>query len=710
MGAAATSDGRQEAGSDPETRAQRPHGESAAVAGVPAEVARRAEELREQIGYHDWRYYVLDDPEISDEEYDRLLDELRALEREYPQLVTPDSPTQRVGGKPAPQFRQVRHLQPMLSLANARNEGELRAWLERNLRILRREGVEVEQLRFVTEPKIDGLAISLVYENGVLVRGATRGDGEIGEDVTANLKTIAAIPLRIPDAPPLIEVRGEAYMPRHEFVRVNEERIARGEPPFANPRNAAAGSIRQLDPNITASRPLSIWCYGVGATEGIDFESHYASLEWLREHRFRVNPDVELHADVEEVVAACRRWEERRDSLEYEIDGVVVKIDDLRLWRVLGVAGREPRAAIAWKFPPMTATTVLKRIGWNVGRTGHLVPFAELEPVQVSGVVVKTATLHNEEDLRRKDVREGDEVIVMRAGDVIPQVVSPTSRAVRRPDRLPPPAPPRHCPSCGTPTVKPPGSVWTLCPNRWACPGQLFQAIKHFVSKGAMDIEGLGEENVRRFLAEGLIGHVADIYELDVERVAALHGFGRKSAEKLVAAIERSRERPFERVLYALGIPGVGAVNARNLARHFGSIDRLMEASVDEIEQVEGIGPILARQIRETLDEPYIRDLVARLRRAGLRFVSESGESRRDGRLAGKTFVLTGTLPHLTREQATELIERAGGRVTSSVSRRTDFVVVGDNPGSKLERARELGVRTIDEAQLLELAGEDGRS
>ncbi|SEH11934.1 NAD-dependent DNA ligase LigA [Thermoleophilum album] len=681
---------------------------ASAAERIPEEARKRAEELREQIAYHDWRYYVLDDPEISDEEYDRLLDELRALEERYPELRTPDSPTQRVGGKPAPQFRQVRHLQPMLSLANARNEGELRAWVERNLRLLRRAGVDLARLRYVTEPKIDGLAISLVYENGRLVRGATRGDGEIGEDVTENLKTIPAVPLRIPDAPPLIEVRGEAYMPRREFVRVNEERIARGEPPFANPRNAAAGSIRQLDPRVTASRPLSIWCWGVGATEGISFDSHYESLEWLRAHRFRVNPDVELHDDVESVIAACKRWEERRDELDYEIDGVVVKIDDLRLWRVLGVAGREPRAAIAWKFAPMTATTVLRRIGWNVGRTGHLVPYAELEPVQVSGVTVKTATLHNEEDLRRKDVREGDEVIVMRAGDVIPQVVSPTARAVRRPDRPPPPQPPERCPACGTKTIKPEGSVWTICPNRAGCPGQIFQAIKHFVSKGAMDIEGLGEENVRRFLEEGLIKHVADIYELDVDRLAALRGFGRTSAEKLVRAIERSRSQPFHRVLYALGIPGVGAVNARNLARHFRSIDRLLAASEDEIEAVEGIGPILARTIREALDDPNTRELIERLRRAGLRFEEEPPAADSEAQpLSGKTFVLTGTLPHLTREQATELIESAGGRVTSSVSRRTDYVVVGDNPGSKLERARELGVPTIGEQELLELIGKE---
>jgi DNA ligase (NAD+) len=408
---------------------------------------KRAAELRKQLERHNHRYYVLDDPEVSDSEYDALLNELRDLESEHPELQTPDSPTQRVGGRPLDKFQQVRHLQPMLSLANARNEEELQAWVVRMEARLKKEGVEDAAIRFVTEPKIDGLAISLVYEDGVLVRGATRGDGEIGEDVTQNLRTVGAIPLRVDGAPPLLEVRGEIYLPIAAFAKLNEERAERGEPTYANPRNTAAGSIRQLDPQLAASRPLSMWCYSVGALEGLSFESHKESLDWLREHGFRVNADVKVHDEVEPVLAECRAWEERRDRLDFEIDGVVVKVDDLALQRRLGVVGREPRGAIAWKFAPSTATTTLQRVAWNVGRTGHMVPFAQLEPVEVSGVVVKLATLHNEEDLRRKDVRDGDEVIVLRAGDVIPQVVSPTARAQKRKKRSAPPEPPAKCPA-----------------------------------------------------------------------------------------------------------------------------------------------------------------------------------------------------------------------------------------------------------------------
>jgi DNA ligase (NAD+) len=665
--------------------------------------AKRAAELRRQLEHHNHRYYVLDDPEISDVEYDELLNELRDLEAEHSELLTPDSPTQRVGGKPLDKFEHVQHLQPMLSLGNARNEEELRAWVERSERLLVKQGIEDAAIRFVTEPKIDGLAITLVYEDGVLVRGATRGDGEIGEDVTQNLRTINAIPLRLEGAPRLIEVRGEVYLPLEAFAQLNEQRAEAGEPTFANPRNSAAGSIRQLDPQITASRPLSIWCYGVGASEGIEFESHWDSLEWMREHGLKVNRDVERHDTVEQVVEACRAWEERRDRLDFEIDGVVVKVDDLDLQRQLGVVGREPRGAIAWKFAPTTATTTLERVAWNVGRTGHMVPFAQLEPVQVSGVTVKLATLHNEEDLRRKDVREGDEVIVMRAGDVIPQVVSPSPKAQRRRKRAPAPEPPAKCPSCGTPTVKPEDGVWTICPNRASCPGQLFQAVKHFVSKGAMDIEGLGEENARRFLGEGLIRNVADIYELDVERLSALEGFAEISARNLVAAIEESKSQPFFRVLYAIGIPGIGYVNARALAQHFGSIDALMAASSEEVEETPGIGPVLARTIHETLAEERTRDLIERLRGYGLAMEDKGAAAPAEGPLSGKTLVLTGTLPNLSREEATERIEKAGGKVTGSVSGKTDYLVAGADPGSKLTKAQEVGTEVLDEDALLEL-------
>ncbi|HYN91891.1 MAG TPA: NAD-dependent DNA ligase LigA [Thermoleophilaceae bacterium] len=670
------------------------------------DAAARAAELRRQLEHHGHRYYVLDDPEISDPEYDALLNELRDLEAEHPRLRSPDSPTQRVGGQPLGKFEEVPHLQPMLSLANARNEEELAAWVVRSERYLARQGVEMGDVHFVTEPKIDGLAISLVYEDGVLVRGATRGDGEVGEDVTQNLRTIGAIPLRVEGAPPLLEVRGEIYLPLSAFARLNEQRAEAGEPTFANPRNSAAGSIRQLDPEVTASRPLSMWCYGIGATEGLEFRSHHESLEWLRDHGFRVNPDVEVHDTVDQVVGACLAWQDRRDRLDFEIDGVVVKVDDLELQRRLGVVGREPRGAIAWKFPPTTATTILERVAWNVGRTGHMVPFAVLDPVQVSGVTVKLATLHNEEDLRRKDVRDGDEVIVMRAGDVIPQVVSPTAKAQRRKSRNPPPSAPERCPACNTPTIKPEGSVWTICPNRSGCPGQVFQAVKHFV--GAMDIDGLGEENARRFLDEGLINDFADLYKLTLERVADLEGFGEVSAGNLVEAIEASKAQPFERVLYGLGIPGVGYVNARNIARHLRSMSELMGATDEQLTEVEGVGPIMARTIQETLAEERTGDLVRRLRDHGLKMEDDSPArpaAPAEGLLVGKTFVLTGMLPNLTREDATQRIEAAGGKVTGSVSKKTDYVVAGEDPGSKLTKAQELGTEILDEDGLLRLLG-----
>jgi DNA ligase (NAD+) len=665
----------------------------------------RAAELRRQLEHHNHRYYVLDDPEISDADYDALLNELRDIEAEHPELRTADSPTQRVGAEPLDKFEQVRHPQPMLSLANARNEEELAAWVVRSERYLARQGVEMGDVRFVTEPKIDGLAVSLIYENGVFVRGATRGNGEIGEDVTQNLRTIGAIPLRVEDAPAFLEVRGEIYLPLAAFAKLNEQRAEAGEPTYANPRNTAAGSIRQLDPQLAASRPLSLWCYSVGAVEGMEFETHWESLEWLRDHGFRVNREVELHDTVDEVVAACRAWEDRRDRLEFEIDGVVVKVDDLDLQRQLGVVGREPRGAIAWKFAPSTATTTLKGVAWNVGRTGHMVPFAMLEPVQVSGVTVKLATLHNEEDLRRKDVREGDEVIVLRAGDVIPQVVSPTSKAQKRKGRSAPPEPPAECPACGTPTVKPDDGVWTICPNRTGCPGQVFQAVKHFV--GAMDIDGLGEENARRFLQEGLIENMADLYDLTVERLAELEGFGETSARNLVAAIEESKQQPFHLVLYALGIPGIGYVNARNLAQRMRTIDALLDASEEQLTEVEGMGPIMATTVHETLAEERTRELIERLRGYGLSMEEEGAAPPTEGPLVGKTLVLTGTMPNLTRPEATARIEAAGGKVTGSVSKKTDYVVAGADPGTKLTKAQELGTEILDEDGLLALLPKD---
>jgi DNA ligase (NAD+) len=662
----------------------------------------RAAELRRVLEHHNRLYYVQDEPEISDADYDALLNELRDIEAENPDLITPDSPTQRVGAAPLAKFEPARHLQPMLSLANARNEEELRAWDQRVRNLLAKER-DVVELEYVTEPKIDGLAISLVYENGVLVRGATRGDGEIGEDVTQNLRTIKAIPLRIGDAPPLIEVRGEAYLPRSAFARLNEQRAAAGEPTFANPRNSAAGSIRQLDPALAAARPLSMWAYSVGALEGMSFATHRESLQWLADHGFPVSPHVEVHSTVEETVVACKAWEERRDALDFETDGAVVKVNDLQTQRDLGVVGREPRGAIAWKFPPMTATTQLNGVMWNVGRTGHMVPFASLEPVQVSGVTVKLATLHNEEDLLRKDVREGDEVIITRAGDVIPRVISPTPAAQKRKDRSPPPHAPERCPACGTPTIKPEGGVWTICPNRAGCPGQVFQHVKHFVSRGAMDIEGLGEERAMQLLRAELIADVADIFDLTREQLVELEGFGELSATALLESIDRSRrETPFFRVLYALGIPGIGYVNARAIAAQLRTMDALLAATPEEIVETPGIGPVLADTIVETLEEERTRELVERLRAHGLKMEEEGPAPGTEGPLAGKTFVITGTLPGMSREKAAEAIEAAGGKVTNSVSKKTDYLVVGADPGgSKFNKAQEIGTEQIDEERLL---------
>jgi DNA ligase (NAD+) len=666
--------------------------------------SQRAAELRRQLEHHNKLYYLDDDPEIGDDEYDALLNELREIEAEHPELLTPDSPTQRVGAPPLERFQQVEHVEQMLSLGNARNEEELRAWETRLANYLKRLDITASEFSYTTEPKIDGLAISLTYEDGLLVRGATRGDGRVGEDVTQNLRTIGSIPLRIENAPELIEVRGEIYLPIAAFKALNERRAEAEEPTFANPRNSAAGSIRQLDPALAAERPLSNWVYGIGAVRGLDLATHMDEVEWLSERGFKVNPDTDHHQGVEGVVKSCHWWEERRETLDYEIDGVVVKVDERALWRELGVVGREPRWAIAWKFPPTTATTKMTEVVWNVGRTGHLVPFAMLEPVHVGGVTVSTATLHNEEDLARKDVRNGDEVVVMRAGDVIPQVVSPKLPRKNKSARKP--KPPKKCPACGTETVKPEGAVFTICPNRAGCPGQSFQHVKHFVSKGAMDIDGLGEKQAMRFLEESLIADVADIYELTEEQLLAMDRFGETSAHNLLAAIDASRGRPFKRVLYALGLPGVGYVTAEALADHFGSIDALHEADPERIEEVEGVGPIMAVQIAESLADDLTWGLVEKLKEKGLRLEADESERRATGGpLEGKTVVLTGTLPELTREEAAALVKAAGGKVTNSVSKKTDYVIAGESPGSKLAKAESFGTEILDEAGLLALLG-----
>jgi DNA ligase (NAD+) len=659
-----------------------------------ATVAERAAELRRLLDHHAYRYYVLDDPEVSDAEYDRLYDELVELEREHPELATPDSPTQRVGAPPSEAFAKVEHLSPMGSLDKVTDEDGLRKWADD----VRKRLDSDEPVAYVTEPKIDGSAVSLVYENGVFLRGATRGDGVRGEDVTPNLRTIKAIPLRMraPDGeapPPLLEVRGEVYLPLSGFRRLNERLAAEEKKTAPNPRNAAAGSLRQKDSRITASRELSIWIHGLGRREGVELEGHFRALEWLRERGFRTNPFAERHDSIESVARVCREWEKRRVELDYEIDGIVIKVDSLAQQRRLGSLHERPRWARAYKWAPMTAQTELRKIHIRVGRTGNLNPWAQLEPVEVGGVTISTATLHNEEDINRKDIREGDLVIVQRAGDVIPQVVGPVlpHRPGTRPFRMP-----THCPLCGAEVVKPEGEAMHRCPNR-ACPSRGLETLIHWVG-AAMDIEGVGEQFVRRFWNEALLRSMPDLYRITAERLAEYDGYGEVSAAKAVAAIERSKEQPFLRVLYGLNIPQVGWVTATNLARHFGAVDRLVDASQEEIQEVEGIGPDRAEAIAEWFADEENRRLVAELRELGLRF--EAGEEERpvEGPLSGKTYVITGTLERWSREDAKAALEAKGAKVTDSVSKKTTGLIVGEEPGSKLAKAQRAGVEILDEA------------
>jgi DNA ligase (NAD+) len=698
--------------------------------------------LRETINRHAYLYHVLDRPEIDDAGYDALYRELQTLEEERPELRTPDSPTQRVGAPPLEGFTQYRHLEPLLSLANARDEEELLAWDQRNRRLLEARGAADARLRYVVEPKIDGLAVSLTYRDGVFTVGATRGDGEVGEDVTANLRTIGSVPLRlrVAEPPPVIEVRGEVYLPLAAFARLNEQRVAEGLPAFVNPRNSAAGSIRQLDSRLAASRPLDVWCYAIGFSEGLGLPDHHSALEWLRAAGFKVNPGIVTVESIEQVAAACRRWEDRRGELDYDIDGAVVKVDSFSLQRELGSVAHDPRWAIAFKFAPTTVVTRLRSIEVNVGRTGVLTPFAVLEPAFVGGVTVERATLHNEDDIRRKDIRAGDDVILQRAGDVIPQVVGPVTtgetadaggRPVSRETRhreLPEYIMPHACPACGAETVRETGEVAVRCPNR-SCPAQLVESIRHFVSKGAMDIEGIGDETVVLLHEQGLIENVADLYglrrddlvRLEEGEVVALPLFGAKTrkndagelelveakrADKVIAAVDESRQRPFARVLFALGIGHVGAVTARALVERYPSMDALQAASAEELAGVPGIGPVVAEAVEQFLGDRHNRETVDKLRAAGVRLVEDSPRRAADP-LGGKTFVLTGKLPSLTRGQAQDLIEAAGGRVSGSVSRATDYVVAGDDPGSKLDKATRLGVAVVDEAGLRALLGGD---
>jgi DNA ligase (NAD+) len=661
--------------------------------------AERAALLRRELERHNRLYYVEDAPEIDDAGYDALFRELKAIEDEDPSLRTPDSPTQRVGGVAAAGFEEVRHLQPMLSLANARDVDELVAWDQRVRRQLQAAGREAAT-PYVTEPKIDGLAISLVYRDGVLERGATRGDGIIGEDVTANLRTVRTVPLRLHleegETPPgLVEVRGEIYLPIAAFARLNEERAAQGLATFMNPRNSAAGSLRQRDSSQTAARPLALWTYGIGVREGLELGSHSEALHWLGAHGFRVNPLTAQHADIDSVIAACLELGERRAELDYDIDGVVVKVDGYAEQEQLGVVGRDPRWAIAFKFPPTTVVTKLLDIGINVGRTGNLNPFAMLEPVVVGGVVVKLATLHNEDDILRKDIRIGDHVVIQRAGDVIPQVVGPLT--ARRDGTEKVFAMPANCPACNTPVERVEGEVRHRCPNP-NCPSRGLEALRHFVSRGALDVDGVGEKLVARFWELGLVRRPSELYRLTVDDLLPLEGFQRTSAENAIASIDSSRRRSFARVLFGLGIPHVGFVTAEAIARQIGSMDALRTAGVQEIEAVEGVGPIIADAVAAWFADPDHAALVDELRDAGL--TMETPEDERTpaaGPLVGQSFVLTGTLARRSRDEAAEEIVARGGKVTGSVSKKTSYVVAGEGPGSKLAKAESLGIPVLDE-------------
>src|SRR6476620_3338144 len=653
-------------------------------------------ELRTQLATWLHEYHVLDEPSVDDATYDRAYDELVALEEKHPELGTPESPTQRVGAPASSRFQKVEHLTPMGSLEKVTTDEAIVKWaadVDKRLD----NGAAVA---FVLEPKIDGLAINLTYENGIFVRGATRGDGEIGEDVTVNLRTIPSIPLRLlgDDVPALVEVRGEVYMPLSGFRELNERLVAEDKKPTPNPRNAAAGSLRQKNPAITASRPLSVWAYGVGAHDGVVLATHWETLRWLKEHGFPINPFADRLESIEGVARACRDWERRRTELDYEIDGIVIKVDDYDQQRRLGALHSRPRWARAFKWAPMTATTRLNKIMIRVGRTGALNPWALLEPVEVGGVTISRATLHNEDDVNRKDIREGDDVIVQRAGDVIPQIVGPAGahRKGTKPFKMP-----SHCPLCNAEIVKPEGEAMHRCPNR-VCPSRGLESLINWV-QAAADIDGVGEQAVRRFWELGLVRSLPELYRLTKEQLLELDGFAEISASNAISAIEASKQIPFRRVLFGLNIPDVGWVTAQRLAAHFGNVDRLAAAPPEEVVECEGIGPERAEAIAEWFaDEDNVR-LVEELRELGLSF--ESGEEDRpvEGPLPGTQYVITGTLESMSREQARSALEALGAKVSDNVSKKTTGVVVGESPGSKVAKAEKAGVPLLDEAALVEL-------
>jgi DNA ligase (NAD+) len=669
-----------------------------------ADPTLRVAELREQIRQHNYRYYVLDEPTVSDAEYDTLMRELRAIETAHPDLITPDSPTQRVGGSASEKFAKVRHPVPMLSLGNAFNEDDLQSWRDRTARLL---GDDVP-IAFVVEPKIDGLAIALTYENGRFTRGATRGDGEVGEDVTANLRTVPSIPLTILDrgspVPTSIEVRGEVYMRIADFEALNKRLAAAGERVAANPRNAAAGELRQKDPAITASRPLRFFAYSVGPFEGVHLRSQWETLELFRALGFPVNRDRRRFEDFAQVLAYCREWMARRDKLDYEADGIVVKVDSFAQQQELGVVGRDPRWAIAYKFPARETTSKLVDIVVNVGRTGVITPNAVIEPVTIGGVVVRNASLHNADYISERDIRIGDYVTVKRAGDVSPYIVGPI--VARRDGSERPWTMPERCPACGTPLERPEGEVAYRCPNFGICPAQLVRRIEHFVSRGAMDIAGIGEKQAQLFVERGLVKDVADLYTLTAASFEGMEGFGEKKISNLLMAIEAAKQRPLARLITGLGIRFVGEVAAQALAA-FGSLDALASASIDQIRAIDGIGPAVAASVTQFFSLPANQALVQKLKDVGVQTTGgPTGIERAGDGLSGLAFVITGSLPTLTREQAEALIKSHGGKVAGNVTKKTSYLLAGTEPGgTKYSKAQELKIPILDQAGLLALIG-----
>jgi DNA ligase (NAD+) len=657
-------------------------------------------ELRERLSYHSYRYYALDSPEISDAEYDQMMVELRRLEEQYPALITPESPTQRVGAAPINEFGVVEHPKPLLSLANVFSDDELLAWHKRISNLIPNQAID-----FVCELKMDGLAVALTYTDGKLTTGATRGDGFRGEDITQNLRTIKSIPLTVPKhAPRKFEVRGEVYLSKAGFAKLNKERAEEELPLFANPRNAAAGSLRQLDPRITAKRPLDIYIYALGYIDDANQKApltHWETMEYLKSLGFRISPYSSKAASISEAAEYYRRWLDKREKLEFEADGVVIKANSLELQEALGAVGHDPRWAVAYKFPSIQATTKLLDIGINVGRTGSLNPYAILEPVSVGGVTIKRATLHNEEDIRRKDLRIGDTVIIQRAGEVIPEIVAPVKSKRTGDEKVF--AMPDRCPVCGSEVFKPEGEAIARCTNA-SCPAQLHRLLAHFVSRNAMDIDGIGEKIAAALIENGLVKDAADLYSLTKEQLLTMDGIEEKSAQNLLNAISESKERPLARVIFALGIRHVGAEIADILANHFGSIDALSQATEEELTQIPAIGPKIAESIVAFFHKERNRSIIERLEQAGVT-LKEREDKQKDLPLKGQQFVLTGTLGSLTRNEAEARIKTLGGSAGSSVSKKTTYVVAGADPGSKIEKAQKLGVKIISEDEFLKLIG-----